>query len=286
MVSRRARWLGSLALTVTLLGSVGDARAQRPRPARHAQRPRPAKDGLTRWLGSLDVPLLAAGHGTIKAPGDDACTTWAPRGTRWRAVDAWGQIVGRASIKEAGKVDRALDTCYYPVHQKTDGAEGVLLASAEGPWQPGPSAEWKPSAAERERLKKFVAATASVLGVPPSDGRNIRFFALKNDILGEQQRFAVVGGRALLVARLGKDGRWTITWSDAQYTRLHLRVSGPDGGLDAYAPLAIFDMNGEGAPEVIYRWSSGADSGLGVLEFDPITEQLHLVTTSAYGTTA
>jgi hypothetical protein len=54
----------------------------------------------------------------------------------------------------------------------------------------------------------------------------------------------------------------------------------------AYAPLAIFDMDGEGAPEVIYRWSSGADSGLGVLEFDPITEQLHLVTTSAYGTTA
>ena len=271
---------------MTLLGSAGDARAQRPRPARQAQRPRPAKDGLTRWLGSLDVPLLAAGHGKIEAPGEDACTRWAPRLTRWRAVDAWGQIVGSASIKEAGKVDRALDACHYPVHQKIDGAEGVLLSSAEGPWQPGPSAEWKPSAAERERLQRFVGATASVLGVPPNDSKNTQFFALQNDILGEQQRFAVVGGRALLVARLGKDGRWTLTWSDAQYTRLHMRVAGSDSGLNAYAPLAIFDMDGEGAPEVIYRWDSGADFGLGVLKFDPITEQFHLVTTSEYGTTA
>lgn len=272
---------------ITLLGSAGDALARRPRPARHAQIPRPARDGLTRWLGSLDVPLLAAGHGKIEAPGDDACTRWAPRGTRWRAVDAWGQIVGRASIKEAGKVDRVLDACHYAAHQKIDGAEGVLLASAEGPWQPRPSAEWKPSAAERERLQKFVAATASVLGAPASDGKNTRFFALQNDILGEQQRFAVVGGRALLVAHLGKDGRWTLAWSDAEYTRLHLRMDGPDKeGSDAYAPLAIFDMNGEGAPEVVYRWDSGSDFGLSVLEFDPITEHFHLVTTSAFGTTA
>src|SRR4051812_28096322 len=101
MVSRRARCLGSLALMVTLLGSAGDALARRPRPARHAQIARPAGGGLTRWLGSLDVPLLAAGHGKIEAPGDDACTRWAPRGTRWRAVDAWGQVVGSASIREA-----------------------------------------------------------------------------------------------------------------------------------------------------------------------------------------
>jgi hypothetical protein len=151
------------------------------------------------------------------------------------------------------------------------------------------TARWlgsKPSAAERLRLQKFVAATASVLGVPPSDGKNTRFFSLQNDILGEQQRFAVVGGHALLVARLGKDGRWTLAWSDAQYARLRRRLAGPDGGLDAYAPLAIFDMNGDGIPEVVYRWDSGSDFGLGVLEFDLITEQPHLVTTSEYGTTA
>jgi hypothetical protein len=278
MVARRARWLGFGVFLIALLGSADDALARR------AKRPRRAVDGLTRWLGAQDVPLLAAGHGKVKEPEGDACVRWAPRGSEWRAVDMWGRVVGRATITKAGRTDRVLGACHYPEHRAQSGAEGVLLASAEGPWRPGPSAEWKPGAAERDRLQELLAASSRVLGLPVANAVDARFFAIWNDVAKEQHRFAVVGGFALLVARVGKDGRWTLAWSDTELARS--RAFGPGEGAERYAPEAVLDLTGDGLPEVIYRWDSGDDSGLRVIEFHPDTESFKVLATSEYGSTA
>jgi hypothetical protein len=74
------------------------------------------------------------------------------------------------------------------------------------------------------------------------------------------RRWAVSGGAALTVAYQGQHGQWRAAL-----------VKPPLGLADSYVPVAVFDMNGDGIPEIVYRTSDGPTFADAVMSLDPRT---------------
>ncbi len=74
------------------------------------------------------------------------------------------------------------------------------------------------------------------------------------------RRWAVAGGPILVVAYLGDKGRWKAA-----------SVKAPLGLADSYTPIAVFDMNGDGIPEIVVRANDGPSFADKVLSLNPET---------------
>ena len=73
-------------------------------------------------------------------------------------------------------------------------------------------------------------------------------------------RYAVSGGRLLLIAWLSPEGKWVLTHMENDLTDFEYSP------ILAYRPVAVFDMDGDGVPEVIYQWTEGSGCAQVVLQ--------------------
>lgn len=221
--------------------------------------------GATRFVGSgPSTPLAMVKKGRIEEPGVACCAPWAVKGAVYKTLDAYGQIVGEASI--AGGEGYDVSQCYELQWSTTKGKPGVGLY-VDASFKPPKSVAWAPSAAEHVALQKTVDALEHAMVKAASYGctpdkplaldERAQFFSFETD--DRVGHFAVVGGPLLIVAELQKDGRWI-----AQ--SLGLRTNTCQSR--AYKPRAVFDMNGDGAPEIVVYEDLGDGFGDLVLGFE------------------
>jgi hypothetical protein len=213
--------------------------------------------------------------------GSDCCAAFAPRGRRWRAVDAWGRIVGVA-VSAGGRSNEATQ-CYESDLEVLEGARGAIYATPDFPGSP--SFEWTPTRPEQDSLRELVAHADALLasenGEPPLElPARARFFTAPPDTSeSATAHFAVVGGRALLIGRLTVSGRWVVSYLDAAMAAAGFASS------DAYLPIAILDMTGDGYPEIVFRENAGPTWGDAVLHKSSATTVWEQAAVSPGGST-
>jgi hypothetical protein len=186
----------------------------------------------TRWLDSSHTPFASVDREVVQSAAENCCGDWARKGERWRAVDAYGQILGMTEVLGGEGYD--VTQCYQ-IHLRKTAPAGVLFASDGGSWSPPPSARWEPDAAARTALDQLVGARGSK---KRSASRQL-FFRLPSG-----ERWAVIGGHALVLAQLDADGTWKSTQKVDEFH------DSPSWG---YQPVAVFDLDGDGVPEVVGR---------------------------------
>lgn len=225
--------------------------------------------GDARWLGfDPHVPFAVTSRGEIETAGVACCAPWAVRGARWQAIDRWGRVVGLAEVSGGEGYD--LTQCYELVLRKVEGEDGVGLFVSPG-WTSPPSAEWTPQPAERASLATLVAHADALFPPRMDDGplapiadRTLFFQAAPNEGNPEDPtRFAVVGGRVLVVAGKTEPGAWALSHFDSKMAETG--YSPPD----AYRPLAVVDVDGDGWPEIVFRESDGPSWGDVILRMQP-----------------
>jgi hypothetical protein len=243
--------------------------------------PRPAKPSY--WLAAdPHVPLAVVDGKHIQGVGKrgkdcGAANRWAKPKSRWHAVDAWGRITGTFAVKGAEAFD--VTACREVAFETITGKPGAgLFVSDDSGYKPIESAAFTPSAVERKRFEGFLNQIEGTwvdhkpLGKAVPWGQRTMFFeaSLPRDPAWEgrvdgagkpverPKRWAVSGGPVLTVAYLGQHGQWHAS-----------RVLPPIGLADSYLPVAVFDMNGDGIPEIVYRTSDGPTFADAVLALDP-----------------
>jgi hypothetical protein len=193
---------------------------------------------------------------------------WAVVGSRWHALDGWGQIVGTGIVRERPVYDvtRCAELALSLSPAGTiDGR--TLFVSEDSAWRPSPSPAFSPSAAVRESFRALVAGTIN--------DRPAGRAALHPQCAAIKEREHFFGGPAgeryaigtsnigYVVARLDGE-RWTPVATRIERYRAH-----PEA-VTCYRPVAIFDMNQDGVPEVVLRQSAAGEAwGDLVLGRDP-----------------
>lgn len=237
------------------------------------------------WLAAdPHVPLAAVEGKHIRSVGKrgkdcGSASRWAKPKSRWHAVDTWGKITGTYEVRGAETFD--VTSCRELAFIGVKGQPGSgLFVSEDSAYKPGDSAAYTPSAAEKKRFERFLNNVESAfvdhkpLGKYLPWGKRTVFFevSLPKDPSWEgrvdgagkpivrPKHWAVSGGAALTVAYLGQHGQW------------HAAMVKPPLGLaDSYVPVAVFDMNGDGIPEIVYRSSDGPSFAEAVMSLDPRT---------------
>jgi hypothetical protein len=253
-----------------------------PGPGDAAPKGAPGKPSY--WMAAdPHVPLALVDGKRIQGVGKrgkdcGSANRWAKPKSQWRAVDAWGRVNGTFEVKDAETFD--LTGCREVSFKPMAGKQGVgLFVSEDSGYRPGASAEFTPSGEDKKRFERFINAVEGAfvdhkpLGQYVPWGHRTMFFeaaALPRDAAWEGRvdgagkpiarptRWAVVGGPTLTLAYLGQHGQWHASL-----------VKSPLGLADSYTPIAVFDMNGDGIPEVVYRLSDGASFADAVLSLDP-----------------
>lgn len=266
----------SFALTLVLAARIAEAK---PRKAAAKATDAPAaktatacsdrSPGNTRWLDSdPHSPFFVLADGVIEGTDRSCCASWAKKGTRWRAVGRYGEVTGVATIAGGAGFDPA--QCFELGLKMASGVPGVgILASEQGSWQPpARSAAWTPTTAEMTGLRRQLGVIEAMLDLSPGGGPPQPAFrepVLPFEIKADPQhntkggRFVAVGGRAFIVARLDDRGRWKVS---------HLETSLASSGGPGFTPLAAFDLDGDGAPELMFHWNNGESWGDTVMRFD------------------
>ena len=233
-----------------------------------------AAPGPSRFLAS-GVPLAEVREGRLAAVGTrkrpcGAKSRWAKASSRWHALDAWGHITGTLTVGGSDRDDGS--GCHQVLFQEGTGRDtlGVFVAAGSG-YAAAPSAEWKPAADVAKRFDALYATQegAWVDGRVPrtreQERRRTLYFELPRQEGGPEgapsqrrpSRWAVSGGRVLLVGYVGESGAWKVG-----------HVLSPTGKDHAYEPLAILDMNGDGLPEIVVHEEASGVYVDRVLSFD------------------
>jgi hypothetical protein len=255
--------------------------APAPEPVQDAAKPVPPSF----WMAAdPHVPLAVVDGKAIRSVGKrgkdcGALNRWAKPKSRWKAVDAFGQITGTFEVagSELYDVTQCNEVSFAPKGGKSGAG---LFVSEDSAYKPGESVAYVPSIAEKKRFDRFLGTMESAfvnhrpLGKPVPLGKRTIFFqfAPPKDPSGQQTldgagkaiqpptRWAVVGGPILVVAYLGDKGRWKAA-----------TVKMPLGLQDSYTPVGVFDMNGDGIPEIVYQSADGPSFGDAVLSLRPDT---------------
>jgi hypothetical protein len=209
--------------------------------------------------GNPHVPLaVVTGHAITTAVSSDergkTCgrrARWATVGSRWRAVDVWGKVLGTYAVDGRDHYD--VTGCFELSFASAPPRDGSLLfVSEDSAWREPPSAEWAPRAEERAAFATVLARVegGQSQGALPTSltevGPDTRFFDVVS--AGKTVHMAV-GGRCggFLVGSFAA-GAWTIVKEERAGTRSQ-RV--------CHRPLAVFDMTGDGVPEIVLRSIEG-----------------------------
>lgn len=244
---------------------------------------RPAKPSY--WMAAdPHVPLAVVDGKQIRGVGKrgkdcGAANRWARPKSRWHAVDAWGRMMGTVEVKGSETFD--LTTCrevaFTALAKHGDKLGSGLFVSDDSGYKPSPSAAFVASGMEKKRFERFLNAVEGAfvdhkpLGKYVPWGQRTMFFEVQMpkdpawegrvDGAGKPverpRRWAVSGGPVLTIAYLGEHGNWHAS-----------RVLSPLGLADSYKPIAVFDMNGDGVPEIVYRAGDGASFADVVMSLD------------------
>jgi hypothetical protein len=260
-----------------------------------AKIPDPTKPSF--WLAAdPHVPLATVLESAIRPVGKRGVECgdagrWATPGSRWHAVDAWGQKTGLYEVSGAEAFD--VTTCREVSFTARSGKPGVgLYVSDDSGYAPASSAAYSASVGEKKRFERFLGSMESSwvnqkpLGkLVPLAKRTLFFqFDAPKDArwegrvdgagkpLERPRRWAVAGGPMLVVAYLGAKGHWKVA-----------SVKAPLGLADSYTPIAVFDMNGDGIPEIVVRANDGASFADKVLRFQADTMSWEEVAVSPGG---
>ena len=243
------------------------------------------RDRASYWLAAdPHVPLATVEGKSIHSVGQrgkecGSANRWANPKSRWHAVDAYGQTTGLFEV--AGSEAFDLTACHEVSFSARSGKPGVgLFVSDDSGYTPADSAAYAPSVPEQKRFERFLGAMESSwvnqkpLGKTMPWAKRTLFFqfapprdpSLEGRVDGNgkplerPRHWAVVGGPILVVAYLGDKGRWRAA-----------TVKAPLGLADSYVPVAVFDMNGDGIPEIVVRRTDGPSFADSVLSLDPST---------------
>lgn len=236
---------------------IADSVSARPQPKSIARR---EEHAVTKWLDSNPhTPLAVSDRKGVRAPPIAACNLWATRGSRWLALDRWGAVAGEAVV--GGGEYYNVTQCTEPTMRLLTGSAttGLYVSAAPG-WHAPTSAEWVPTKTARADLKNIIAGGNRMLRrrfppieppLIPFDERAVFFRMPPATSVNDQDagtRWAVVGGTTLSVFELDPKEGWLLS---------HLIASEPMASRNAFKPLAIIDMDGDGYPEIIVHRSSG-----------------------------
>ena len=215
------------------------------RPARRLHRARstiPVQPDL-RFLGHDPIgPLARVRGGGIAKPGPKACLQWGRVGTRWRELDALGQIAGEVKVVRREHYD--VSGCDELSVKRVSGRPGAgVYVGVTANYHVPTVARWRPdnissSALERlaETRQQGIANLESSWQVPFS--KRVFFF----EWASTGERYAVIGGRSLLV----------VSWRGAQWRVVHEEKPATMRSQDrGYAALMVTDMNSDGRPELV-----------------------------------
>lgn len=305
MTAYKILGLGALATVVMLEG----ASEARPKVKRVAHVAAPTAYFLS---ANPHVPLAVVENGSVLPAVTDQdkrkqrCGSkdrWAKVGSRWNALDTWGQIIGTVAVAKRDDYDvtGCSELSFAPDPESAKPASSKrartaseiksvaddkthLLVSADSAWQPRPSVRWTPAAEQRAAFMKLLDehAPAPEVAIPnrivPEQCKAIREHVLFFDAPG-RGRYAVGGTNAgYLIAHLGTGG-WEIV--EAQQASVLIGTA-----TECYRPVAVFDMNGDAVPEIVLRRSSGDGWSEVVLELNPKGDTVLKVAQSPGGGTA
>jgi len=283
-------------LALALVATTSDADAKKKHTPKKAQiqtgDPLPKKPvksaqchdkGAMRFIGSgPSTPLAIVKKGKVDDAGVGCCAPWAVKGAKYQTVDAFGQIVGEAEISGGEGYD--VSQCYELGFATKKGKAGVGVY-VDPAFKAPKSVAWTPTPKEQAALIKVVADLEQAMVATSSYkcpdaklhpfAQRALFFSFEHDQT-VPLHYAVVGGPLLLVARLQADGRWIVRdLSTAQTDSCQPQ---------AYEPRAVFDMNGDGEPEIIVHEDYGDSFGDLVLGYE--FNGFRLVAAAVAGSTA
>jgi hypothetical protein len=250
------------------------------------EKPAPEKKRVKRsyWLSaSPHIPLAEVDEsGDLHLAGDaravcGKASRWAKPKSRWSAVNAWGQLAGAFQIAGSA-VDEDTSCREVSFEGQRTGDPALLFVSEDSGFTPTASVEWKPSVPDKKRFDRFVGGMERMFldgklpdKIQPLSKRTM-FFEAKppaTSTLKARTHWAVTGGPVLMVSYLGEHGKWKAAM-----------VEPPLGLAQSYRPVAVFDMNGDGAPEIVFHVREGLDQRERVLSLDADTARWTWATSS------
>ena len=185
-----------------------------------------------------------------------ARTRWAAIGSRWRALDEWGQVLAMRSVSRRSFYD-VTGCAELTLSQEDESNRLTLYVSEDSAWRPSPSPAWTPPASIQASFEALARATI--------DDGNAGRRAVQRECTGMSRTtafFASAAGKrygvatsnvGFLVATL--DGQ---SWAPV-ISKADLRRRAPF--YTCYRPVSVFDMNGDGTPEVVLFHSMGESWG-------------------------
>lgn len=267
----------SLLLTVACFSCGGHVFAEGSGPIREA--PSAASTaphgGTIQFLGlEPHGPLAVSERGHLASPDSTACRTWGRLGSEWQALDRFGRVVGRAKVEKLNRYD--VTDCDELDLERTTGDAGAGLF-VRGDYEALRVDDYQPTEAERDSLAHLVSrrdATLPQTRRPAADaplGKRTLFFRV-----GSSEPTAVVGGRGLTIFRL-RGGNWT--------TEHEIRAQKSDDIVtaDVFKVVAVLDMNGDGAVEVVVHESFIDEYADSTLSFDPATKKWRQIEAGIHG---
>jgi len=189
------------------------------------------------------------------------------KGDVWTRLDAWGRPAERVHVTGSSVYDlrncREIGTRGGP---DTGDAPALYVRGARAP---SPTRPFSCSATHKHAaLASSFRATVGVSS-PPA------IFCTR-DARGNELMHAIAGGKNLVLARF-ENGHWTL---GRKLRRAPTDVPTPAD--EAYVVVAVLDMNGDGAPEIVVhtRGADSYDDDVYTLRADG---RLHLVATQGSG---
>lgn len=174
---------------------------------------------------------------------------WGVSGSTWHALDAWGRFIGTATVDIIDHYDvTKCDEVYFApkFHQNTN---GTLFVSTDSAYKPGTSLEWAASGGAVHKLRALLGTVTGKRKKLPyvcsEIQKPIRTFHFNEG--GVDKKLGVGGGDAGYVIASYEGGAWTAERS----------VQAKADERECYRPVAVFDMNGDGQPEVVMRIVKG-----------------------------
>jgi len=262
--------------------------------------PSPSPSGDSHFLSANPhVPLAVVHNGEIKSAVSPkergrSCgerRRWAKSKSQWRAVDGWGRVVGTyaAVATEAYDVTACFELAFESPPPKSD---NLLFVAADSGWTESKvTPEWQPSQKDREAFATLLASTIgkkdpqdNIPKVVSAVPTTIRFFRSSSSSPSSSSKRMAVGGRCggWLIAEL--DDANGAVWKPVAQNRAPQSST----NRQCYRPLAVFDMNGDGDPEIVFRFTEGGGEWWGeeVMQRSATDGKWHEVALSPGGSTA
>ena len=185
-----------------------------------------------------------------------ARTRWAAIGSRWQALDEWGQVVAIRTVSRRSIYD-ATGCAELSLSHEDMNNRLALYVSEDSAWRASSSPSWTPPASIQASFEALARATI--------DDANAGRRAVQRECAGITRTGAFFTSTAgahygvatsnvgFLIARF--DGR---SWAPV-IAKADLRKRAPY--YTCYRPVSIFDMNGDGTPEVVLFQSMGESWG-------------------------